>query len=89
MPETTTARLNFQPRRFLLLAVRLLEVSSVRVSHLDTVDLWAWVIPWLGVGRVPPSQAHLPSHLDSAAGVPRSPCFSVWMLSSNWITLPV
>ena len=39
--------------------------------------------------HLPPSQAHLPSHLDSAAGVPCSPCFSVWMLSSNWITLPV
>lgn len=39
-PKPATARLNFQPRRFLLLAVRLLEVSSVRVSHLDTVDLW-------------------------------------------------
>ena len=36
-----------------------------------------------------PSQAHRPSHLDSAAGVPRSPCFSVQMLSSNWIIPPL
>lgn len=35
------------------------------------------------------SQAHLPSHLDPAAEVPRSPCFSVWMLSSNWTILLV
>ena len=48
-PKPATARLNFQPRR-LLLAVRLLVVSSVRVSHLDTVDLWGWVIPCLGWG---------------------------------------